>query len=393
MSDPLDRAIFGEELAAEGEHEHSVRRRQARQRPPRRSGRKILTLLLALVLVGGAGVAAVTVLKPLFSSIGGSGGDSTDVDFAGPGEGAVKIVVAEGQTGEDIATTLRDNGVTKTRTAYLDAAKGDPAAASAIQPGTYTLKKGMTGVGAFKFLINPANAARNGTTIREGLWASEIYTKLSEATGVPVADYEAAAKDAAAIGLPAEAGGNVEGWLFPSTYQFPDQATAVQQLSMMVKMTVTQLASAGVPMAEAEKTLILASIIEAEAKGEADRGKVAQVLLNRVANTGAPSYGLLQLDSTVSYGIKQRTVTTTDAARADKNPWNTYVRPGLPVGPISNPGMASIKAAMNPTPGPWMFFVAVNPITGETKFATTLAEHDRYVKEFQAFCQANKGTC
>ena len=77
------------------------------------------------------------------------------------------------------------------------------------------------------------------------------------------------------------------------------------------------------------------------------------------------------------------------------NPYNTRLIPGLPPGPISNPGAASIKAAANPADGPWFFFVAVNPETGETKFAATQAEHDQYVAEFQAWCNApeNKGKC
>ncbi|HQK32822.1 MAG TPA: hypothetical protein PLU83_06485, partial [Phycicoccus sp.] len=143
MNDPLDQAIFGQDDSYEETHEAPVSRRQMRQRPPRRSGRKWIVLLLAVVLVGGAGVAAVTVLKPLVSKITGGSSSDSDMDYPGPGEGEAKVVVAEGQTGEDIATTLRDNGVTKTRTAYLEAAAGDPAAAAKIQPGTYNLKKGM----------------------------------------------------------------------------------------------------------------------------------------------------------------------------------------------------------------------------------------------------------
>ena len=123
----------------------------ARSRPPaKRTGRKVVVVFVALALVTGAGVAAFTV-PAVDLQITGVGGVNEDMDFTGPGEGEVKIAVARGQTGDDIATTLRDNGVTKTRTAYLEAAKGgDPAAASRIQPGTYTLKKGMRGVDAFR---------------------------------------------------------------------------------------------------------------------------------------------------------------------------------------------------------------------------------------------------
>ena len=86
---------------------------------------------------------------------------------------------------------------------------------------------------------------------------------------------------------------------------------------------------------------------------------------------------------------------TTDAERAAVNAWNTYTKDGLPDSPIANPGLASIQAAVAPAEGPWLFFVAVNPETGETKFAATQAEHDTYVAQFQAWCNAaeNQGKC
>ena len=282
MSDPLDRAIFGDDRGAE-----AISRRQRRRapRPPaKRTGRKVVVVFVALALVTGAGVAAFTVLKPLISKITGVGGVNEDMDFTGPGEGEVKIAVAQGQTGDDIATTLRDNGVTKTRTAYLEAAKGDPAAASRIQPGTYTLKKGMRGVDAFKVISNPANVVRNAVTLPEGLWASETFARLSSFSGIPVADYEAAAKDAAAIGLPAAAGGNVEGWLSPTTYEFPENSTATQQLAIMVKRTVDELARANVAPDQQQRILTLASIVEGEVNAGTDRGKVARVIENRLVH-------------------------------------------------------------------------------------------------------------
>jgi len=93
--------------------------------------------------------------------------------------------------------------------------------------------------------------------------------------------------------------------------------------------------------------------------------------------------------------VQKRAVTTTDAERATVNAWNTYTKDGLPSTPIANPGVESLQAAAAPATGSWLFFVAVNPATGETKFATTQAEHDKYVAEFQAWCQLpeNKATC
>ncbi len=385
----LGHTIFGGDPPGE---QPGPRRRDVHGRPPRRRrGRAWLVLGVVLLVVGGVGAAAWSSISPLISQIT-SIGKSTPTDYPGPGSGTVTIVIKSGDTSEEIATALKDADVVLTRTAYLDAARAHPQESAAIQPGSYVLKKHMTGAAAFDLLMDPASRSA-GITVREGLWASEIFDLLSEQTGTPRADYDKAAKKPAAIGLPSIAKGNVEGWLFPATYDFPDGMSATQQIKRMVAKTTSELNDAGVAKADRERILIIASIVEAEANGEADRGKVARVILNRIKNTGPPNYGLLQFDSTVSYGAKHRSVTTTDAERADPNPWNTYVHKGLPVGPISNPGRKAIDAAINPTPGPWLFFVAVNPVTGETKFATTQAEHDRYVQEFQQFCRDHPGTC
>ena len=360
-------------------------------RPPGRKNRRWLVLLLAIVLVAGACYAAYSVLAPMTK---GLFTQSEAADFAGPGEGSVDVVVEPGQTGEDIATTLRDAGVVKSRGAYLDVASADPKRAAGIQPGTYVLLKGMSAQAAFDTLADSANRAVNRTTVPEGKWASETYSILSKSTGIPVKEYAKAAKDAKAIGLPAAADGKVEGWLFPSSYEFSDKSTATQQLKQMVGQTVKVLDDAGVAPKDYQKVLTLASLVEAEAKLDEDRPKIARVFLNRVETDGPPAYGLIQSDAAVSYGAKRRSLFPSKAELADAgNPYNTRIHPGLPPGPISNPGAASIDAAANPAEGPWFFFVAVNPITGETKYATTLAEHNANVAELNAYCDAKPQDC
>lgn len=384
----LEDSIFAEDRARASQvTTRGARRNERHRRRRRRTIRRWVVLLLTVGLVAGGGYLAVSVLIPFYKDF------TASKDYPGPGSGEVKVVVNAGDTGRTIATTLVDAGVVKTTSAFVDAANADPKAANAIQPGTYTLRQQMKAADALAILADRANRISSGTTIREGLWAQEIYPILSKATGVPVADYVAAAKDTAAIGLPAVAKGNLEGWLFPSTYEFPDGADATAQLKMMVEQTVKTLTDAGVPESSWERTLIIASIVEAEARRSVDRPKVARVVLNRLSKSGPPPYGYLQLDSTVSYGVKHRSITTTDKERADDNPWNTYVHPGLPVGPIDNPGQASIDAAAHPASGTWLYFVAVNPDTGETVFGTTQAEHDAAEAKFHAWCRANPGKC
>ncbi|QIM21040.1 endolytic transglycosylase MltG [Phycicoccus sp. HDW14] len=391
MSHDFTETIFGDETPRRAPRTRREVQQRRRRKKPRR-GRRLLAVILAVGLIGGAAYGAWTVLGPAVSGLFG-GSESGDVDFAGPGEGEVEVVVKQGDTGEVIASSLRDAGVTKTRTAYLDAAAADPTSAAKIQPGTYMMLKGMTGADAFLLLVDPANRLASRVTIREGLWKNETFAALSKATGVPVAEYTKAAKDTKALGLPAVAKGDIEGWLFPASYEFDDKTTAAAQLKQMVGLTVAALKEADVPEKSWERTLTIASIVEGEVSGDADRGKVARVVLNRLQG-GPPSYGLLQMDSTVHYAAQQRgKAGTTDAQRNSDSPYNTYKVQGLPPGPIGNPGKASIEAAANPADGDWVFFVTVDPSTGETKFASTSAEHERNVKEFQQWCSDHPGKC
>ncbi|MCE1179602.1 MAG: endolytic transglycosylase MltG [Micrococcales bacterium] len=383
--DQLSSEIFGDGGAP--------RDRTGRQRRPRRERggpsllRRLLVLGLAACLIGGGVFLGYSMVRPVIDKM------TASKDFSGPGTGAVSFQVKEGESGGAIASRLTEAGVIKSSEAFVKAAAANPKQANAIQPGTYKLKKEMKAADAIAVLADPKQRSVPRVTIPEGLWASEIYTRLAKATGHPVADYTAAAKDTAALGLPASAKGNVEGYLFPSTYEFGKDTPAAAQLKAMVAKSKAVLAESGLPEAQWERAVVIASIVEAEAKGEADRPKVARVIINREQNKGAPNYGLLQFDSTVSYGVKRRGVTTTDAERKDDNPYNTYVHPGLPAGPISNPGEKSLKAGAQPANGPWLFFVAVNPISGETKFATTTGEHQKNVLEFQRWCQAHPGVC
>jgi UPF0755 protein len=246
----------------------------------------------------------------------------------------------------------------------------------------------MSARSALAMLLNPANRTVSKVTIREGLWTSEIISKLAAATGQPLADYTAALKSPA-LGLPAQANGNPEGYLFPSTYSFEPKATALAQLQMMVAQSLNELGTLGVTPDKAQRVLTVASIVEAEAQASSDRPKVARVIENRLAK-GMP----LQLDTTVSFVSQRRgKVGTTDAQRATKSPYNTYLVAGLPPGPIDSPGLSAIQAALNPTPGPWLYFVAVNPTTGETRFAVDAAGHAANVKLFLAWCAKNPSKC
>ena len=391
MTDRLDETIFGADGAGETTPAplatRASRRAQQESRPPAekrpggRAARRGLVLLVTVALVAAAALAAFTVLRPWLDGL------RAPKDYPGPGSGSVSFVINPGDTGGGIGQRLQAADIVLTSGAFVEAFTADPKAAG-IQPGSYTLKKQMKASDALAALLDPANRSVPRVTIREGMWVSEVFAALSKGTGTPLADYTAAAKDPTALGLPAEAKGNLEGYLFPATYEFAEHASAAEQLTTMVGTTTAKLTELGVTAAKAHDVLTMASILEAEARTLADREKVARVLLNRIAD-----HDYLQLDSTVSYAAQRRAVTTTDAERASTSPYNTYTHLGMPPGPIANPGLVSIQAALTPATGTWRYFVAVNPETGETKFANTFAEHQKNVALFQSWCRAHPGKC
>ena len=394
MTEPhLEHSIFGADETHDPGRRGSVpppepqlRRHRARPRPARRR-RRFLVLLLAIAIVGGAVYGAYRALWPVVQQLTASN------DYPGPGSGQVQVTVNDGDTGRAIGVSLERADVVKSSKAFLDAASADTRSAS-IQPGTYTLKKQMAAKDALAILVNPKNRTVPKVTIPEGLWLSEILARLSKSTGIPLQEYQLAAKDTASLGLPASAKGNLEGYLFPATYEFPAKSTAREQLTTMVDKTVAELSQAGVSEQDMERTMIVASIVEGEVNGKADRPKVARVIENRLAQKAGPTRGFLQMDSTVHYAVKKRgKAGTTNADRASTSPYNTYRHQGLPPGPINSPGAASIAAAAHPAPGPWLFFVTVNPATGETRFATTTAEHQANVNLFNKWCRDHEGKC
>jgi len=342
----------------------------------------MVVLLVALGLVVGTGAVAISALLPVVTSLRESN------DYTGSGSGAVSVVVHSGDTSRTIGMALQKAGVVKTTRAFGEAVAANPQSGS-IQPGTYALHANMSAVSALAMLLNRVNRTVPRVTIREGLRTSETISALAAATGRALAEYQLALKNPAALGLPAVARGNAEGYLFPSTYEFAPDATATEQLRTMVAKALLELGRLRVTPATMQRVLTIASIAEAEVRAAPDRAKVARVIENRLAR-----HMQLQLDTTVSYVARRRgKVATTPVERAARSPYNTYLVAGLPPGPINSPGLSAISAALRPTPGPWLYFVAVNPDTGETRFAVDKAGHDANVRLFQKWCAGHPGKC
>lgn len=377
-------ALFAAEERSEREHAKRIDRDR---RKSRIAGWVVFGVVLAIIggLVGGGFVVWNTYEGKIRAFMGWEEPKDFEDGIAG---GDASVTIVTGDTGSTISTTLFSAGVTKTDSAFYDyliKTGQNPD----FQPGVYALKQKMSSAAALKALEDPANRRANTAQLPEGLTMASTLTRLSDGTGIPLADLQAAAATPSQYGVNAK---TLEGWLFPATYTFDPGTTAPQVIRTLVERTVTSLDKAGVPADQRERILTVASIIQREARFTADFYKVSRVIENRLDPNNDETHGLLQMDSTAQYGyneINKGTASSSAEALTNDNPWNTYLHPGLPIGPIANPGDLAIDAAMHPADGPWLYFVTVNLDTGETVFSTTYAEHEKAVKQWQQWCAAN----
>lgn len=357
------------------------------KRKRRRAG--WIALGVVLVILGGIAAGATYVWVTYEDKIREVLGWEEPKDYEeGLANGETYVTVVSGDTGAPISQSLYDAGVTKTPEAFYDyliETNQNPP----FVPGVFKLQKQMTSAAALEALLDPANKMENTAQLREGLTVEQSLPLLAEATGLPVEDFQAAVADPSAYGVSAD---SLEGWLFPATYTFDPDVTAESVIQRLVDRTVESLDNAEVPEDQRQEILTIASIIQREARYEADMQKVSRVIQNRLDPDNQETFGLLQMDSTAQYGYGEMhdgTASSSQEALEDDNPWNTYVNPGLPVGPISNPGDVAIDAAMHPADGDWLYFVTVNLNTGETVFTTNIDDHNRAVAQWQEWCSEN----
>lgn len=315
-------------------------------------------------------------------------------DFTGAGEGEVIVEVAQGDTAAAIGRTLKEAGVVASVEAFINAANAD-SRSSGIQVGSYRLREGMSAADALELLLDPANQVRNTVTVPEGLRVVDIVEILADKTDFGAAAYEKVLANPAALGLPDYAEGNPEGYLFPATYDVGPKDKPKDILRAMVErwrraaddLDLEGRAQAmGISPAE---LMTVASLVEAEGRGD-DMPKIARAIYNRLEPTNTETNGRLQIDATVNYALDRKGVVTVDSDdRAIDSPYNTYMYAGLPPTPIEAPGDDALFAAANPADGPWLYWVTVNLATGETKFAETLSEHNKYVEEYREYCSTS----
>jgi UPF0755 protein len=281
-----------------------------------------------------------------------------DALLIAPGPDAKEVVfeVEPGQAASTVAARLSERGIIKGARAFALFVRLT-GAGSSIKAGTFALKEGMSYAAILSALTVPAAAEEVEITIPEGYTARQIGEVARAALPhVTPEEWEVASAGS-------------EGYLFPDTYRFHADASAADVVGKLRATFDIRLGENGIAQgADFAKSVILASILEREVRGPQDMAMVSDVFRKRLA-AGMP----LQADSTVNYatGVNRPSVTYEDL-RVD-SPYNTYKYPGLPPGPIGNPGIEAIKAALNPTKNPYYYFLTTPE--GEVKYARTFEEH------------------
>ena len=253
-------------------------------------------------------------------------------------------------------------------------------AEAAIKAGSYSVAQGITPAALLEKLVQ-GKVTQGEATLVEGWTFRQWRARLDKH---PDLRHDTAGLSEQEIiqrlGLKLP---KLEGWLFPDTYLFDKQSSDLELLArahraMQARLAVEWAArAADLPYRNQEEALVMASIVEKETGRDADRGQVAAVFVNRLRKGM-----LLQTDPTVIYGLEEQF--DGNLRKRDlqtDTPYNTYTRAGLPPTPISMPGSASLRAALNPPASDALYFVARGD--GSSQFSRTLDEHNQAVNRYQ----------
>ncbi len=253
-----------------------------------------------------------------------------------------------------------------------------------LKAGQYTFHVGDSVLQILTVFVR-GMSGQNLITIPEGQTAKDIAHLLAARLGTDPEDFLAATADSALVAeAGAPTGTTLEGYLFPETYAFLPTTTPqviVRTMSLQTHKVLDEELARGGPIAvelSPHEILTLASIVEAEAQRPEERPRIAAVYLNRLRR-----HMLLQADPTVQYALGGHRARVFYSDLRVQSPYNTYLNPGLPPGPIGNPGRASIEAVLNPTPGSRdLFFVARGD--GSHIFSETGEQHEEAVSRIRA---------
>jgi UPF0755 protein len=351
--------------------------------PPRGSGsggsrrRNLVFAALAVmaIMVIGAGIWVRGQLDP------GSPGDP------------IAFTISKGATTSDISRSLEQEGIITNATVFGWYLKfsGD----GAFQAGEYEGLRRNSSMSSVVSVLEkgPAPPRTVSFLVREGLWVAETRALILESfptidpavlTGVMNATHPA---------LQPSGSTNLEGFLFPAKYEVAqaDVGDAQKIIDQMISAFDRVSADEGLPEATARlagkvgtrtitpyQALIVASLIESEAKIPEDRAKIARVIYNRMARGE-----MLGIDASVLYALQKRKTSLTNSDLKVDSPYNTRLKNGLPPTPINSPGQDSIHAALNPAEGDWIYYVLTDT-DGHHYFTNSAADFQRAVNDAKA---------
>ena len=386
-ADPEFDTMFNAPAPEEKKVEHERPTRKGR--PKRKKGEGLLGIpnilatfvWLALILIIG-----VTAGRMLWVC-------AADVLAFGREDKPVTITIYEADTMDDIVDKLYDNGLIRYKSLFnLYASISD--AEEDIQPGIYDLNTRYDYHALVNFMSPRSSREVVELTIPEGYTCQQIFQLLEEnrvCTAVDAAAYAASGEldeywflD----GLERGTENCLEGYLFPDTYEFYKNSTPREALQKMLNNFDTRFSEEMRAQLETlnanlsgnytvREITIVASLIEKESAAPGESPKIAGVIYNRLFNWG-DNPKLLGIDAAIVYaqgGDAENIDTSIDS------PYNTYLNPGLPPTPISNPGLSSLKAALDPEMHSYYYYV-LNPSTGMHQFSATSAEHNAWIEEF-----------
>ena len=310
-------------------------------------------------------------------------GPSAAADFdcsSDPGETTVSIDVAAGETGLEIARELFEKDVVASSEVFFRLAVADPKA-SLIAPGVHVVDTQICAQTALDQLLDSKRIA-GLIAVSEGAWISEIKKLFSKA-GYPQEEI----KEAFASAVVPKPFVQLEGLLFPAQYSFAQGTQADVALNQMIARGLAEVVKAGFLSGDStyspQQLLTIASIIQAEGV-DGDFAKVSRVIYNRL-KIGMP----LQMDSTVHFVMESRgNIFLSTKSTLINSPYNTYKKYGLPPGPIGNPGLNAMKAAIAPAAGDWLYFITVAP--QDTRFTSSLEEFNTWKALYKKNLRAGK---
>ena len=347
-----------------------MRSRRRGSRKKKGSGAAIRGFLFFFLLLAGGAAAAWYVLLP-----------------AGP-QGETFVEIAPGSSSNQIAKQLEQAGVVRSRYAF-DLVR--------------LWKQGRLKAGEYRFdhavpvtevyaRIARGDVYTLPVTIPEGANRFDIAARIVQAGFLNVNKEDFLAATVSETPLIADLdpqAHNLEGYLFPDTYRFPRKVTSAQIINTMVRRFRTVASELDLTHPNASPNVhdvvTLASLVERETAVGSERPLVASVLTNRLAKKMP-----LMTDPAVIYGLEVKDQWRGAIYQSDLSdpkhdtPYNTYRHIGLPPGPIANPGMASLRAAMNPAATDYLYFVAAGADPqGKSRFAATLDEHNKNVASYR----------